>query len=101
MPGENSQTDANGLIQVRTDVLDLRIDPRGGDVVYAALPKHKASLDSAVIRAVLSDNNVRSYVAKSGLQLEGHEGRITYTPERRRSTPFGEDRRQMTVDLTG
>ncbi|MDO0945498.1 membrane protein insertase YidC [Chromohalobacter israelensis] len=98
MPGENSQTDANGLIQVRTDVLDLRIDPRGGDVVYAALPKHKASLDSDQPFVLLSDNNVRSYVAKSGLQLEGHEGRITYTPEQTEYT-LGEDQDSLTVDL--
>ncbi len=34
------------LITVRTDVLELKIDLNGGDIVYAALPKHSTSLDT-------------------------------------------------------
>ena len=37
---------STSLIEVRTDVLDLRIDPRGGDIVYAALPQHAARVDT-------------------------------------------------------
>ncbi|WP_148252390.1 membrane protein insertase YidC [Aidingimonas lacisalsi] len=69
------------LVAVTTDVLDVRIDPQGGDIVYAALPKHKQRLDSEQPFILLSDNERRSYVAKSGLQLEGHDGRIAYDPE--------------------
>lgn len=58
----------SGLISVITDTLDLRIDPRGGDIVYAALPKHLASLDGSQTPFVLLENSqARSYIAQSGL----------------------------------
>lgn len=83
LPGADSATDSSrDLVAVSTDVLDVRIDPQGGDIVYAALPKHKLTLDSDRPFVLLSDNQTRSYVAKSGLQLEGHQGRIAFTPER-------------------
>ncbi|WP_043531284.1 membrane protein insertase YidC [Litchfieldella xinjiangensis] len=83
LPGETGSSAANtrDLIAVTTDVLDIRIDPQGGDIVYAALPKHELTLDSDRPFVLLSDNATRSYVAKSGLQLEGHQGRIAFTPE--------------------
>ncbi|GHC29074.1 membrane protein insertase YidC [Aidingimonas halophila] len=83
MADDVADEEENGreLIAAITDVLDVRIDPQGGDIVYAALPKHKQQLDSEQPFILLSDNDRRSYVAKSGLQLEGHEGRIAYEPE--------------------
>ncbi|MDC8804659.1 membrane protein insertase YidC [Halomonas pacifica] len=76
-----AQGSRRDLIAVTTDVLDLRIDPQGGDIVYAALPQHRLTLDSDRPFVLLSDSEARSYVAKSGLQLEGHQGRIRFTPE--------------------
>ncbi|GEK47898.1 membrane protein insertase YidC [Bisbaumannia pacifica] len=76
-----AQGSRRDLIAVTTDVLDLRIDPQGGDIVYAALPQHRLTLDSDRPFVLLSDTEARSYVAKSGLQLEGHQGRIRFTPE--------------------
>ncbi|OPX55692.1 protein translocase subunit yidC [Oceanospirillum multiglobuliferum] len=59
---------SKSLIEVRTDVLDLRIDPKGGDVVYAALPEHKYHADVADVPFVLLEQNAnRVYVAQSGL----------------------------------
>ncbi|NIR28698.1 MAG: membrane protein insertase YidC, partial [Gammaproteobacteria bacterium] len=43
------------LVAVVTDVLDVRIDPQGGDIVYAALPQHRFSLDSERPYVLLSD----------------------------------------------
>lgn len=87
------------LVAVVTDVLDVRIDPQGGDIVYAALPQHRFSLDSERPYVLLSDNETRSYVARSGLQLEGNEGRITFTPE---ATEYrlGENDDRLEVDMT-
>jgi YidC/Oxa1 family membrane protein insertase len=87
------------LIAVETDVLDLRIDPQGGDIVYAALPQHRMRLDSERPYVLLSDSEIRSYVARSGLQLDGHSGRIHFTPE---STHYrlDEGERHLEVDLT-
>ncbi|MCI0509465.1 protein translocase subunit yidC [Chromohalobacter marismortui] len=98
MPGKQEQTSSDHMVQVRTDVLDLHIDAQGGDVIYAALPKYKAALNSDQPFVLLSDNQRRSYVAKSGLQLENHDGRITYTPSK---TQYSLDKGQdvLTVDL--
>jgi YidC/Oxa1 family membrane protein insertase len=69
------------LVAVSTDVLDVRIDPQGGDIVYAALPQHQYALDSGQPFVLLSNDQTRSYMARSGLQLEGHQGRLTFASE--------------------
>lgn len=99
MPEAPQTNSRRSLVAVETDVLDVRIDPQGGDIVYAALPEHKMSLEGEHAFVLLSDSQARSYVAKSGLQLEGHEGRIAFDPEQTRYTlDEGED--SLTVDLT-
>ena len=56
------------LITVRTDVLELKIDLNGGDIVYAALPKHSTSLDTPNKPFVLLQQDAqRTYIAQSGL----------------------------------
>jgi YidC/Oxa1 family membrane protein insertase len=60
--------EGNGqLIRVQTDVLELLIDPRGGDVIQAALPQHDATLNSEQPFVLLEQNANRTYVAQSGL----------------------------------
>ncbi|MBA2777874.1 membrane protein insertase YidC [Billgrantia kenyensis] len=101
MPAEPEQpTGTRDLIAVVTDVLDLRIDPQGGDIVYAALPQHRMRLDSDRPYVLLSDNETRSYVARSGLQVDGHGGRIGFTSE---STSYrlSDDESRLDVDLHG
>lgn len=94
-----SETASRDFIAVTTDVLDLRIDPHGGDIVYAALPQHKLTLDSDRNYVLLSDNANRSYVARSGLQLDGQASRIVFTPERSEYR-LGNNDDQLNVDLT-
>jgi len=96
---EQSDTASRDFIAVTTDVLDVRIDPFGGDIVYAALPQHKLTLDSDRNYVLLSDNATRSYVARSGLQLDGQASRIAFTPERNEYR-LGDDEEQISVDLT-
>lgn len=56
------------LIEVQTDVLDIRIDPQGGDIVYAALKAYPQSLSNKDIPFVLLEHSpLRTYVAQSGL----------------------------------
>ncbi|MDN3522873.1 membrane protein insertase YidC [Halomonas ramblicola] len=98
MPGDGEASDSRDLIAVITDVLDLRIDPQGGDVVYAALPQHKLTQDSERPYVLLSDGEGRSYVARSGLQLDGHSGRIAYSPEQTEYR-LAEDDERLEVDL--
>ena len=56
------------LIEVQTDVLDIRINPQGGDIVYAALKAFPQSLENKNIPFVLLEqSNMRTFVAQSGL----------------------------------
>lgn len=57
-----------GLIRVRTDVLNLWIDRRGGDLVKATLPTYPVSLDAKDVPFTLLDRLPGfTYVAQSGL----------------------------------
>ncbi|MEA2119165.1 membrane protein insertase YidC [Halovibrio sp. HP20-50] len=94
-----NETSSRDFIAVTTDVLDVRIDPHGGDIVYAALPQHKLSLDSERNYVLLSDNDSRSYVARSGLQLNGEASRIAFTPENS-AYRLGDRDDELSVDLT-
>ncbi|WP_290784466.1 membrane protein insertase YidC [Halomonas sp.] len=99
MPSTASPASAGrDLIAVVTDVLDLRIDPQGGDIVYAALPQHRLTLDSDRPYVLLSDSESRSYVARSGLQLDGQAGRIAFTPDQTEHR-LAEDDNRLEVDL--
>ncbi|MGM8850532.1 membrane protein insertase YidC [Salinicola sp. V024] len=100
MPADADTAQGSNLIQVQSDVLDLRINPNGGDIVYAALFGHDQALDSDTPFVLLSDNKVRSYVAKSGLQIEGHSGRIAFTADRN-SYQLSEGQDSINVDLHG
>lgn len=56
------------LIQIRTDVLEVAIDPRGGDIVQLKLPKFPRRQDHPEIPFQLFDNgSERLYLAQSGL----------------------------------
>jgi YidC/Oxa1 family membrane protein insertase len=54
-------------ITVKTDVLDLKIDLHGGDIVYAGLPEYTMSLESDDPFVILEKNDNRNYIAQSGL----------------------------------
>ncbi len=61
-------TPSTQWIEVQTDVLNLRIDPQGGDIVYAAFKKYPQSIETKDIPFVLLEqSNMRTYVAQSGL----------------------------------
>lgn len=55
------------LISVKTDVLELMIDPVGGNIISANLPQYKVALGSEQALALLERNNQRYYVVESGL----------------------------------
>ncbi|TNF33368.1 MAG: membrane protein insertase YidC [Gammaproteobacteria bacterium] len=75
VPADTTQT-----IRVRSDVLDLVIDLRGGDVVHASLPAFLARLDTPDQPFVLLDqSNALTYIAQSGLVGPGG----TDTPQQR------------------
>jgi YidC/Oxa1 family membrane protein insertase len=62
-----STVQASSLVSVKTDVLDLQIDTRGGDIVRAALPQYTESIDSKKSFVLMDHSAARTYVAQSGL----------------------------------
>ncbi len=68
-PDQETVTNSrDSLVLIRTDVLQLAIDLKGGDIIELALPKHLAALDTPDVPFVLLEQNKqRIYVAQSGL----------------------------------
>ena len=67
MTPATSTNPVSGLISVTTDTLALLIDPYGGDIIQATLPKHLALLRSDQNFVLLEQSDQRTYVAQSGL----------------------------------
>ncbi len=72
------------LITVKTDVLDVLIDAKGGDIIQVALPAYNATLGSELPFILLEQTPNRTYVSQSGLVgVNGPDanpdGRPTYT----------------------
>ncbi len=65
--GETANAKQGDLIDVTTDLYQIKIDPVGGDVVYAALRDYDATLDSEAPFVLLENSGHRVYVAQSGL----------------------------------
>ena len=80
--GSNVDAKDAGLITVTTDRYDIKINPVGGDIVYAALKQYDATLNSEQPFVLLENNSNRVYVAQSGLigpdGIDTAEGRANY-----------------------
>ncbi|PAU52273.1 membrane protein insertase YidC [Pseudomonas sp. PIC25] len=80
---------SNELIRVETDVLNLAIDPLGGDIVQLTLPQYPRRQDRPDVPFQLFDNGgERLYLAQSGLTgANGPDaranGRPLYSSEKR------------------
>ena len=94
--------DSSRIVQIYSDVLQLAIDLKGGDIIELSLRKHLARLDEPNQPFVLlEDNEALIYVAQSGLiGTDGidNNGRANYTASASRFTMTeGED--TLVVDL--
>lgn len=92
------------LIHVKTDVLDIAIDPQGGDIAQLRLPLYPRRQDRPDVPFQLFDNgNERTYLAQSGLTgTDGPDaragGRPVFSTEKKTyELAPGQD--QMVVDL--
>lgn len=94
----SSAPDAGSLIDVNTDVLDMHINPHGGDIVYVSLPKQTQSLNSKEPFVLLDNSKSLDYIARSGLQLKGHPGQMLFTADQSSYT-LSPDQKQLVVDL--
>jgi len=91
------------LIRVRTDVFELAIDPRGGDIIDLRLPQFPRRQDRPDVPFQLFERSAeRIYEAQSGLIGDGpHKasGRPLYSSEQQQyQLAEGQDR--LVVDLT-
>jgi len=93
------------IITVHTDVLEVKIDLVGGDVVGAALKNYPKTLDDPADPFVLLERNAtRTYVAQSG--LVGPDGidqkeRATYRAERDVYEQSGNEPLEVTIEHVG
>ncbi|PTY37592.1 membrane protein insertase YidC [Saccharospirillum sp. MSK14-1] len=64
---QNESSVSGTVIDVRTDVLNLRIDLNGGDIVFASLPKYPQHANTPDRPFTILENQQRTYTAMSGL----------------------------------
>ncbi|MGH1461954.1 MAG: membrane protein insertase YidC [Neptuniibacter sp.] len=103
VPGTAVQAKQAQLISIKTDVLDILIDTKGGDIIQVALPEYKASLGSELPFILLEQTINRTYVSQSGLVGKNGpdaspEGRPTYSVSQNEYSLGEQD--TVSVDLT-
>src|SRR5690606_15159253 len=101
---ETAAPTSTATIRVVTDSLDLLIDPRGGDIVRVALPRHYAELNKPDVPFVLLDNDPsHTYIVQSGLVgangTDTAQGRPLFSAEQTEYR-LKEGADQLVVDLT-
>ena len=103
-PAEVPVAVSKDLIQIKTDVLDLAIDPQGGDVAQLKLPLYPRRQDHPEIPFQLFDNGgERVYQAQSGLiGTNGPDASSTGRPvfsSEKKSYQLADGQDQLVVDL--
>lgn len=94
VPVTQALTPAQQLIDVKTDVFKIKIDPHGGDIVRAELIKYPETINNPDKGVVLLDKSEeRDYIAQSGLIGKDElgpdsrqAGRANYTVEQKEYT---------------
>jgi len=89
------------LVEVTTDVLNLKINTQGGDIVEATLLNYETEQGSGIPFTIMQSGNFR-YIAQSGLTgAQGIDrivkGRPIYATDATRYTLDGQD--ALTIDL--
>lgn len=103
--GSESGEVSDQLITVRTDVLELKIDPVGGNLVESSLLEHDKSLDSKESLKILTSSGNRTYMLESGLiGRDGIDSSRNGNPpvyeSATSSYELSEDANELIVDLT-
>ena len=103
-PAVETAAATQGLIHIRTDVLNLAIDPKGGDIVELTLPEYPRRQDHPDVPFQLFDNGgERIYLAQSGLTgANGPDvraaGRPMYASDRK-DYKLADGQNELAVDL--
>jgi YidC/Oxa1 family membrane protein insertase len=95
---------SKNLIRIKTDVLDLAIDPNGGDIAQLTLPEYPRRQDHPDIPFQLFDNGgERTYLAQSGLVgTNGPDARSTGRPlytSAQKSYQLADGQNELVADL--
>ncbi|WP_275628151.1 membrane protein insertase YidC [Pseudomonas sp. 273] len=104
LPSAQQPAASNGqLIQVKTDVLDLAIDPRGGDVVQLGLTQYPMRQDRPDLPFALFEHGQRTYLAQSGLTgTDGPDAAVAGRPlysSTKTQYQLADGQDQLVVDL--
>ena len=95
------KTSSATTIHVETDVLDVQIDTRGGDIVSAKLLQFAKELDSDKRFQLLQNESNAVYIAQSGLigadGIDNKNGRAVYSYEK---TDYSSTSEKIEVPLT-
>lgn len=99
--GEIPTTTADQVVTVKTDVLTLKIDRAGADIVYAALPKYSVSIHKPDEPVVLFNTSPKyRYLGQSTLigkdSPQSNEA-IYQTPKQ--SYSLADDANELTIDF--
>ncbi|NNB13265.1 membrane protein insertase YidC [Pseudomonas fragi] len=103
-PTETPEAASKDLIHVKTDVLDIAIDPQGGDIAQLRLPLYPRRQDHPDVPFQLFDNgNERTYLAQSGLTgVDGPDARPSGRPvfsTEKKTYELAPGQDQLVVDL--
>ncbi|WP_397450702.1 membrane protein insertase YidC [Pseudomonas sp. NA-150] len=103
-PVEKPVAASKDLIQVKTDVLNLEIDPVGGDIAQLRLPLYPRRQDHPEIPFQLFDNGgERTYLAQSGLTgANGPDARASGRPvytSTQKTYQLADGQNDLVVDL--
>lgn len=100
---QNAVLNQQDFIQVKTDVLDVNIDPQGGQLVDAKLLKYDESLDEPRLPMPILNSDPNSlYLAQSGLKEDNasQAEAIRYHADQRQYV-LAEGEKNVTVKLVG
>ena len=90
------------LVKVETDVLNVTIDTKGGDIIQVSLPEYKLALGSDLPFVLLEQTKNRTYVSQSGLfgknALDTAGSRPSFSASKNKFSL--EDKASLNVDLT-
>ena len=99
----NPSASSSSLISVNTDVLNVKIDRLGGDIVMVSLPTYWAELNTPEIAfELLNHTNEKTYIAQSGLIGKGGTDKNNSRPlfsAAQNNYSLQEDKDQLIVDL--
>ena len=103
-PTETPVAASKDLIHLKTDVLDIAIDPQGGDIAQLRLPLYPRRQDHPDVPFQLFDNgNERTYLAQSGLTgVDGPDARPSGRPvfsTEKKTYELAPGQDQLVVDL--